>query len=550
MQNIKLVHRSIIRLSSSRIYQDPASCRSAVRKYSDEAVQKLVMDFAKKFRAKGPSTTPATICVVGAGVAGLRCADILLQRGFDVTILEGRDRIGGRVTQATLPSGHLADLGANWIHGTESNPILDLARETNTPTHDWGEGFNIFDEDGKLLEDGKSLNDTMWGIIVQAFKHSADNTATIDPRESLYDFFLEKVQEIFPSQDESGEREIMMQMTEMWGAFVGSPVQTQSLKFFWLEECIDGENLFCAGTYHKILERIAKPALAGAKVRLSTKVTSVETRSDKVTVRTKNEHSFEFDEIVITCPLGWLQKNKAVFHPSLPSRFSQAIDNIGYGTLEKVYITFPRAFWLGSNENPDETPHTGFMQWIAPSYTTSTNPERWNQEVVDLATLPGNCAHPTLLFYLYGAQSVSFSRDLSSMTSQIERDTYLINFFKPYYSLLPHFNDSSKDCTPLQCLATTWVSDDLAGNGSYTTIRTGVQQADRDIEIMREGLPGRSVWFAGEHTAPFVALGTVTGAYWSGEDVAKRIARSYGGDGVGVFDEGEGKGVENERAKE
>lgn len=103
-----------------------------------------------------------------------------------------------------------------------------------------GEEFNIFDEDGKLLEDGKSLNDTMWGIIVQAFKHSADNTATIDPRESLYDFFLEKVQEIFPSQDESGEREIMMQMTEMWGAFVGSPVRTQSLKFFWLEECIDG----------------------------------------------------------------------------------------------------------------------------------------------------------------------------------------------------------------------------------------------------------------------------------------------------------------------
>jgi hypothetical protein len=103
-----------------------------------------------------------------------------------------------------------------------------------------GEGFNIFDEDGKLLKDGKSLNDTMWGIIVQAFKHSADNTVTIDPKESLYDFFLEKVQQIFPSQDESREREIMMQMTEMWGAFVGSPVQTQSLKFFWLEECIDG----------------------------------------------------------------------------------------------------------------------------------------------------------------------------------------------------------------------------------------------------------------------------------------------------------------------
>lgn len=38
------------------------------------------------------------ICVVGAGVAGLRCADVLLQHGVKVTILEGRDRVGGRVT--------------------------------------------------------------------------------------------------------------------------------------------------------------------------------------------------------------------------------------------------------------------------------------------------------------------------------------------------------------------------------------------------------------------------------------------------------------------
>lgn len=45
---------------------------------------------------------------------------------------------------------------------------------------------------------------------------------------------------------------------------------------------------------------------------------------------------------------------------------------------------------------------------------------------------------------------------------------------------------------------------------------------------MREGVPGRGLWFAGEHTSPFVALGTVTGAYWSGEGVAGRIAMAYG----------------------
>lgn len=39
------------------------------------------------------------VCIVGAGFAGLRCADILTQKGLKVTILEGRDRIGGRVSK-------------------------------------------------------------------------------------------------------------------------------------------------------------------------------------------------------------------------------------------------------------------------------------------------------------------------------------------------------------------------------------------------------------------------------------------------------------------
>lgn len=65
---------------------------------------------------------------------------------------------------------------------------------------------------------------------------------------------------------------------------------------------------------------------------------------------------------------------------------------------------------------------------------------------------------------------------------------------------------------------------------STRTMRTGLQEADRDIETMRAGLPGRSLWFAGEHTAPFIALGTTTGAYMSGEAVARRIAAAYGKD--------------------
>lgn len=68
----------------------------------------------------------------------------------------------------------------------------------------------------------------------------------------------------------------------------------------------------------------------------------------------------------------------------------------------------------------------------------------------------------------------------------------------------------------------------MAGNGSYCNFQAGLEEGDEDLLAMRAGVPGEGVWLAGEHTAPFVAVGTATGAYWSGEDVGRRIVKGYG----------------------
>lgn len=190
-----------------------------------------------------------------------------------------------------------------------------------------------------------------------------------------------------------------------------------------------------------------------------------------------------------------------------------------------MYISFPKAFWLsGAGDRKVQ----GFVQWLSPNYAVDSNPDRWNQEVVELASLSPETSHPTLLFYIFGEQSRHMTARVAEIEDQAKKDQFLFDFFRPYYSRLPEYSEASGDCRPVGCLATSWLRDELAGFGSYSNFQVGLEEGDVDIETMRAGLPDKGLWFAGEHTAPFVALGTATGAYWSGESVGRRIAEAYG----------------------
>ncbi|KAL2019736.1 hypothetical protein VTK56DRAFT_9273 [Thermocarpiscus australiensis] len=534
--------------TTSRIYRDLKAARLLHSGSGGSPKTLSIMDRVLKLETLDPSRRPH-IGVVGAGFAGLRCADVLLRNGFRVTMLEARSRLGGRIHQERLPNGHLIDVGANWVHGTTDNPIMDLVRETKTAVGVWDSRSYVFDEDGQLLplEEGEKYSTLMWKIIEDAFEYSNKHGAEIDPGRTLLDFFEEHIAKRIPDTEEGYERQrrILLQMAELWGHFVGSPLTRQSLKFFWLEECIEGENLFCAGTYHKVLEKVAQPAIEGADIRYQTRVSEVHGKSTSpngtVRVKTTDGQVQEFDEVVVTTPLGWLKQNMQAFSPPLPDRLCKAIQNIGYGSLEKVYISFPKPFWL--TPSPDGRTVQGFCQWLAPKYALDSNPKRWLNEVVELGSL-GSAGHPTLLFYTMGEESEYLTSKLRSLSTPKEKDDFLFAFFKPYYSRLPSYVDTDPDCQPTACFATDWLHDDLAGNGSYSNFQAGLLDGDKDIETMRSGVPAEGIWLAGEHTAPFVALGTATGAYWSGEHAARRIAQEYlQGERAWDWEEGDGDGA-------
>ncbi|MCC5950786.1 MAG: flavin monoamine oxidase family protein [Acidimicrobiia bacterium] len=81
----------------------------------------------------GGGVESTDVVVVGAGFAGLQAATSLLEGGLEVTVLEARDRLGGRTHTRTLHDTWV-DLGGQWI-GPGQDRAADLARRLEVATY-------------------------------------------------------------------------------------------------------------------------------------------------------------------------------------------------------------------------------------------------------------------------------------------------------------------------------------------------------------------------------------------------------------------------------
>src|SRR5436305_14147807 len=126
------------------------------------------------YRALRIRSTAPHIAVIGAGVTGLRCADVLIRAGVRVSMYEARDRVGGRVHQVEL-GGRLVDLGPNWVNGNvKSNPISQLAAKTKTVLHEWETRQAVIDSTGQQMDDAEAetYSEIVWEIVAQALNYS------------------------------------------------------------------------------------------------------------------------------------------------------------------------------------------------------------------------------------------------------------------------------------------------------------------------------------------------------------------------------------------
>ena len=267
-------------------------------------------------------------------------------------------------------------------------------------------------------------------------------------------------------------------------------------------------------------------------MRLNCEVTKIENNpTGTVDIETAEGSRGTFDDVIVTAPLGWLKRNPHVFVPPLAPRLGTAIRSLGYGNLEKVFIRFPKPFWDDSARHDNKASSYPIESlFLSPAYANDTNPARWRTEIISFSGLPEPLSQPVIMFFVYG----QWGRHITDLVRGMKQDSeeyqqILDEHFRPYYSKLPNYDAASAECRPTGFMSTDWQNDRFAGHGSFTNQPVNAGDCAEHFEVLRQGMgEDRGIWFAGEHTSPPGGLGTVTGAYWSGEEAAKRVAKRHG----------------------
>jgi len=433
------------------------------------------------------------VVVVGAGLAGLRATEVLQAAGCVVTLIEGGHRPGGRVrsVQAPFANGQVAESGAEWVDSIHVRLLDKLDRfgiqrlgagEQWTTIRRWihrnGELLGpeqvraaepgVYDE---LDEFDRIVEAAAGGITDPSRPWLHPEAATLDA-QSLADVAdlaqLGELARLFKSRDSQGE------FAEEPGRVSLLFVAQQRAYHALHSRGVTVKSHRVAGGFSAVAEGMAAPLRA--VLTFGEHLVGIEQDADGVVVST-DRRALRADHLVVACSLVPLRK--VAFHTAPPTALRAAIDELGYGTVTKTAVQWPR------------------RGWPAGYATTAGRAQRVYESTIDQPGEPG-----VLMAYCGGDGGREWAR-----LSEVDRLTLAASEMKAMH----HLADA-----PMDGFSRAWSNEPRFG-GSYAVYQPG--QVTAHWRVLRE--PWGRVHLAGEHVAD--CTGYMEGALESGENVAARI---------------------------
>jgi len=429
--------------------------------------------------AVGKPTDRPQVLVIGAGMAGLAAARRLHDQGVAITVLEARPRIGGRVwTDRTTWPDQPVDLGASWIHGVRGNPITDLAKEASvvTAATDYDNNL-IYDAQGFPLP--TATEDRLWSqleALMERVANLQDETDTDISLQAAVDQTLAQV-----DMDQAELQALRTFIITTIEHEYGADAAQLSLWTYDHEEDFPGGDVIFPDGYDAIATFLAK----GLDVRLGHRVQAIDYSGNGVEVKT-DQGNFSANQVVITLPLGVLQKGNVTFSPALPAAKQAAITDLDMGLLDKLYLRFPAIFW------PTEPEILNFL---------GNGNGEWAEWL--------NIAHYTDKPVLLGFNASRIARQMETRTDA-ETVASAMQILRTVYG--PQIPD------PDSFRLTRWAQDPFA-LGSYSYLPPGTEP--QIMDTLAAPVADR-LFFAGEATYSDHPS-TVHGAYLSGLREAEAI---------------------------
>jgi monoamine oxidase len=413
--------------------------------------------------------------VIGAGAAGLMAARELAGAGRKVTIVEARNRCGGRIYP--LPSdefGYPAEAGAEFVHGAA--PVTRaLMREANLSLLRRA-GTRWSARSGALRQDEPS------------FPHAARfYKALTEVKADLP--IAEFLQTQFAGRQYDELRRSVTRTVEGYDAADPWRFSTLALRDEWMARDDDEHGRVAEG-YGALVDYLASECERhGVAIHYGAVVTAMDDAAGRVTLRCRNGSCFEADAAIVTVPLPILRE---IALPAATRQQAAAAADIGYGNVVKLLLRFATTWWANRRDND-----LGDLSFLL---SNATVPTWWTQYPEP---------HPVLTGWYAGPKAERVSSHGESELIEMGLASLAVIFDMPVDRIRKEL---------VTARAINWGNDPFArGAYSYATPRT--REA---LLVLRRMGTGR-IFFSGEAFYVGPDMGTVEAALASGQETAQTI---------------------------